>query len=125
MITPVEVTKLSVNLKAAGITPRPKSFFPLPRVKLLFAGAIRRTTMNKNSRACRSTNSCVASYYTSFPKASCAFDISAFWPTAGAPSFYRFAFSCWVQLQKRSPKHTLPPPMTLLISIPVPSVQHQ
>ncbi|PYT83706.1 MAG: hypothetical protein DMG40_02470, partial [Acidobacteria bacterium] len=40
--------------------------------QVTFAGAIRLTTMNKSSRPCRSTSSCVASYYTSFHKASCA-----------------------------------------------------
>src|ERR1700745_2062642 len=90
-----------------------------------FAGAIRLTTINRSSEPYRSTSSCVASYCTSFREASCAFDISAFWPTADAPSFCRFAFSCWAQDHSRKRNSTLPPPKTLLIFTDAPSVEVQ
>src|ERR1700741_5334617 len=62
-------------------------------------------------------------YCTSFPKASCPSATSVSWPTGGAPSFCRFACSCWAQPQNRLPNNTLPPPMTLLVSISVPTVE--
>ena len=49
---------------------------------------------HRSSKLYRSISSYVASYCTSFRRASCASDISAFWPTAGVPSFCRFAPSC-------------------------------
>jgi len=90
-----------------------------------FAGAIRLTTINRSSKPYRSTSSYVASYCTSFRKASCAFDISAFWPTAGAPSFCRFALSCWARDHSRKRNTTLPPPKRLLVFIAAPTVEDQ
>ena len=58
---------------------------PSLMAKSLFAGVIPLTTTNRSSCLYRSTNFCVASYCTSFRKASCASGISAFWPTGGAP----------------------------------------
>src|SRR5205807_10639372 len=86
---------------------------------------IRLTTINRSSKPYRSTSSYVASYCTSFRKASCAFDISAFWPTAGAPSFCRFALSCWARDHSRKRNTTLPPPKRLLVFIAAPTVEDQ
>ena len=52
-------------------------------------------------------------------------DISAFWLTAGVPSFCRFALSCWAQEHSRKRNTTLPPTKTLLVFIAVPSAEDQ
>jgi Putative transposase len=60
---------------------------------------------------------------TSFRKASCASDISAFWPTGGVPRFCRFAFSCWAQPKSHKLDNTLLPLKKRLVFGAVPSVE--
>jgi|HubBroStandDraft_1064217.scaffolds.fasta_scaffold37551_2 hypothetical protein len=93
--------------------------------KSLSAGVIPLTTINRSSCLYRSTNFCVASYCTSFRKASCASGISAFWPTGGAPRFCRSAFSCWAQPKSRKLDKTLLPLKSRLVFGAVPSVAAQ
>ena len=56
-------------------------------------------------------NSCAASCCTCSPKASCAFVISASWPTAAAPFRCHSAFSYSPPGQGRKPARVLQPPM--------------
>jgi hypothetical protein len=69
----------------------------------------------------RSTSSCAASYCISCRKASCASATSGFWPTAGVPLSYRFAFTISAPPQSRKPNNTLPPLKTRLVFGAVPS----
>jgi hypothetical protein len=85
---------------------------PSPTAKSLFAGVILLTITNRSCCLYLLMSSCVASYCTSFQKASCASVTSAFWPTANAPHSYRFAFSFWNRHNNRKPNNTVPAPKT-------------
>ena len=63
-------------------------------------------------------NSCVASFCTYSPRASCASAISVSWPTGDAPRSCRFAFNCSVHHRKRRPIKT---PLVRTISGAAPS----
>src|ERR1700675_1572441 len=101
--------RLELKWQRLGVA-RPRLQWRSPMAKSLFAGVILLTTTNRSCCPYRSMNSCAASYCTFFQKASCASATSAFWPTANAPRFYRFAFSCWVRNNRRKPNNTALPP---------------
>src|SRR5215469_542380 len=67
-------------------------------------------------------SSCAASCCICFPKASCAFAISASWPTGDAPLCCRSVFDCSAQQKNREPNKTFHPPGTHMTCGAVPSV---
>ena len=94
---PSVVPNMCCNISAATLIAWPSptiAWSPSSMVKSLFAAVIPLTTTNTSCCLYLSTSSWVASYCTSFRKASYAFVTSASWPTANAPPSYRFAFSC-------------------------------